>query len=64
VLLRFLSSILDTIKALWGNNNRSFAETMGYGYFSEEQNQVVVTRSALKGGIVSVDSLMLVLVTR
>lgn len=35
------------------NNNRNFAETMGYGYWSPEQNQVVVTKSALKGGIVS-----------
>ena len=35
------------------NNNRSFAETMGFGHFSEAQNQVVVTKSALKGGIVS-----------
>jgi hypothetical protein len=35
------------------NNNRNFAETMGYGYFSEKENQVIVTKSALKGGIVS-----------
>ena len=35
------------------NGNRSFAETMGFGYYDDAQGQVVVTNAALKGGIVS-----------
>lgn len=37
------------------NGNRNFAETMGYGVFSEKENIVLVTNPALKGGIVSTD---------
>lgn len=35
------------------NTNRSYASTMGFGYFDESRGQVEVTHPLLQGGIVS-----------
>ena len=35
------------------NNDRSYAETMGFGYYDEKQLAVNVTKPLLQGGIVS-----------
>ncbi|KAF7180082.1 hypothetical protein CNMCM7691_009248 [Aspergillus felis] len=36
------------------NTNRNYAELMGFGYFDEQQSNVVVTRPLLQGSIVAV----------
>lgn len=37
------------------NTARNYAELMGFGYYDEEQGDVVVTKTLLQGGIVRLD---------